>query len=290
VNSALKPVSKYWSRVTRVEQLRRKMREAFDAMLEPGSEGPAVLCLPMDVQAESAEFDTSLYLAPVDRVYPRICETPEKISQALFFYARAATYDGPGSLAPQGRAQIDDYLRKAYNSYHGQDDAGLTELKNMAKSQPMPPPNFKVKTANEIAIEKEEEFKKSNPQLALWMSVKKLLTADDGAQYFETNVKNSAFPKMKGTVIEAKPETRSRELVVGLADPTVPEATLKLDAALTGKPKVGSTIEWEGVPSAFSKDPFMLTFDVERAKIEGLEMEAAPKPTGKKRAAPRGKK
>ena len=82
VNSALKPVSKYWSRVTRVEQLRRKMREAFDAMLEPGSEGPAVLCLPMDVQAESAEFDTSLYLAPVDRVYPRICETPEKIAQA----------------------------------------------------------------------------------------------------------------------------------------------------------------------------------------------------------------
>jgi len=82
VNSSLKPVSKYWTRVTRVEQLRRKMREAFDAMLEPGNEGPAVLCLPMDVQAESAEFDASLYLAPVDRVYPRICETPEKIAGA----------------------------------------------------------------------------------------------------------------------------------------------------------------------------------------------------------------
>src|SRR5688572_4624171 len=83
VNSALKPVSKYWTRVTRVAQLRRKMREAFDAMLEPGSEGPAVLCLPMDVQAESAEFDTSLYLAPVDRAYPRICESPDKIAGAV---------------------------------------------------------------------------------------------------------------------------------------------------------------------------------------------------------------
>ena len=60
-------------------------------------------------------------------------KTPEKISQALFYYARAATYDGPGSLAPQGRAQIDDYLRKAYNSYHGQDDAGLNELKTMVE-------------------------------------------------------------------------------------------------------------------------------------------------------------
>jgi 3D-(3,5/4)-trihydroxycyclohexane-1,2-dione acylhydrolase (decyclizing) len=83
VNSALKPVSKYWTRVTRVEQLRRKMREAFDAMLEPGNEGPAVLCLPMDVQAEAADFDPSLYFAPVDRAYARILETPEKIAGAV---------------------------------------------------------------------------------------------------------------------------------------------------------------------------------------------------------------
>jgi len=82
-NSALKPVSKYWTRVTRVEQLRRKMREAFDAMLEPGMEGPAVLCLPMDVQAEAADFDISLYLAPVDRAYPRLGDIPEKIRGAV---------------------------------------------------------------------------------------------------------------------------------------------------------------------------------------------------------------
>src|SRR5881396_3221548 len=83
VNSALKPVSKYWTRVTRVVQLRRKMREAFDAMLEAGDEGPGVLCLPMDVQAEAADFDISLYFAPVDRAYPRICEAPEKIAGAV---------------------------------------------------------------------------------------------------------------------------------------------------------------------------------------------------------------
>jgi 3D-(3,5/4)-trihydroxycyclohexane-1,2-dione acylhydrolase (decyclizing) len=109
VNSALKPVSKYWSRVTRVEQLRRKMREAFDAMLEPGSEGPAVLCLPMDVQAESAEFDTSLYLAPVDRVYPRICEAPEKISQAadrILAARRPVIIAGGGVLRSGAQRQL----------------------------------------------------------------------------------------------------------------------------------------------------------------------------------------
>jgi len=212
-------------------------------------------------------------------------KTPEKISQALFYYARAATYDGPGSLTPQGRAQLDDYLRKAYNSYHGQDDAGLNELKTMAKSQPAPPANFKVKTANEIAIEKEEEFKKSNPQLALWMGVKKMLTAADGAQYFESQMKGTAVPPLKGTVLSAKPAVRSKEIVVGVADKNTPEITLKLDAPLKGKPELGEEIEFEGVPSAFQPDPFMMTFDVETAKIKGLTVKpagpaAAPKKSG----------
>ena len=123
------------------------------------------------------------------------------------------------ALTPQGRQQLDDYLRKAYNSYHGQDDAGLNELKTMAKSQPAPPADFKVKTANEIAVEKEEEFKKTNPQLALWMGVKKMLTAPDGAQYFESQMKGTAVPPLKGKVISAKPPVRSKELVVGVADP-----------------------------------------------------------------------
>jgi len=211
-------------------------------------------------------------------------KTPEKISQALFYYARAATYDGQGSLTPQGRAQLDDYLRKAYNSYHGQDDAGLNELKTLAKSQPAPPPNFKIKTANEIAIEKEEEFKKTNPQLALWMGVKKMLTADGGTQYFESQMKGAAVPALKGTVISAKPAVRSKELVLGLADKNTPEVTLKLDKPLTGKPEIGEEIEFEGVPTAFTPDPFMVTFDVETSKIKGLTVKpagpAAPRKTG----------
>jgi tetratricopeptide (TPR) repeat protein len=217
-------------------------------------------------------------------------KTPEKISQALFYYARAATYDGPGSLTPQGRQQLEDYLRKAYNSYHGQDDAGLNELKNMAKAQPAPPADFKVKTGQEIAVEKEEEFKKSNPQLALWMGVKKMLTAPDGAQYFENSMKGAAVPALKGKVISAKPPVRSKEIVVGVADPNTPEITLKLDAPLKGKPEIGEEIEFEGVPSAFQPDPFMVTFDVEVAKIKGLTVKpAGPAAPVQKKAATKKK-
>src|SRR5213593_250748 len=115
VNSALKPVSKYWARVSRVEQLRRKMREAFDAMLEPGDEGPAVLCLPMDVQAESAEFDASLYFAPVDRVYPRICETPEKIAGAvdrILASQRPVIIAGGGVLRSGAQKQLVEFAER----------------------------------------------------------------------------------------------------------------------------------------------------------------------------------
>ena len=177
-------------------------------------------------------------------------------------------------------------MRKAYNSYHGQDDAGLNELKNLAKSQPAPPADFKVKTSTEIAVEKEEEFKKSNPQLALWMGVKKMLTAPDGAQYFETSMKGAAVPALKGKVISAKPPVRSKEIVVGVADPNTPEITLKLDAPLKGKPELGEEIEFEGVPTAFQPDPFMITFDVEVAKIKGLTVKpAGPAPVQKKAGA-----
>jgi hypothetical protein len=63
--------------------------------------------------------------------------------------------------------------------------------------------------------------------------------------------------------------------------------TLKLDSALPGKADPGTEIEFEGVPSAFSKDPeFMVTFDVEKDKISGWPAQAPPA----KKAAPRRKK
>lgn len=70
--------------------------------------------------------------------------SPAKVSKALFYYARAATYAGPGSLAPEGRQQLDDYLRKTYNSIFGQNEVGLDELKRLAKSYPFPPQYFNI--------------------------------------------------------------------------------------------------------------------------------------------------
>ena len=89
-NDALRPVSKYWTRVSRPSRLRRALREAFDAMLEPGDEGPATFCLPMDVQAEAFDVDSERVFAPRDRRYPRVAADAEAVAQAAAVLARAA--------------------------------------------------------------------------------------------------------------------------------------------------------------------------------------------------------
>ncbi|HEY2018192.1 MAG TPA: hypothetical protein VGH38_32020 [Bryobacteraceae bacterium] len=213
----------------------------------------------------------------------RAQKTPEKTAQALFFYARAAVYEGPGALPPDLRRQFDDFLRKAYNGYHGQDDAGLSELKKLAKAQPLPPEGFTVKAEAEIAAEKAADFEKANPQLALWMNLKKELTSPNAAQYFDANMKGADVPggaggvsAFKATILSARPALRPKELVVAIADAKTPEVTLRLDTALAAKPETGSEIEFDGVPDSFTADPFMVTFQVERANIKGLKLQAAP--------------
>ena len=110
-----------------------------------------------------------------------------------------------------------------------------------------------------------------------------------GEQYFEGTLKNAAVPKLKGTVVEGKPACRSKELLVALSDATHAEVSLKLDTALTGKPEAGVEVQWEGVPSAFTLDPFMLTMDTEKAKVENLTTTPCAGAAPAKKAAPKKK-
>lgn len=229
----------------------------------------------------------SYWLASVDRAQKSV----DKQSVALYHFARAAAYDGPGSLTPQGRKEIMAYLEKAYTGFHG-DKSGLPELLQQAKAQALPPENFKIETAQEIAIRKEEEFRKTNPMLALWMSIRKELTGPDGANYFDQHMKGAALPggaggveKFKGKVISQKPAVGAREVVLGISADDTPEVTLKLETPLPGKAPVGTEIEFEGIASGFTPDPFMVTFDVEKSKVSGWP---APPPPVRHHPAKRG--
>jgi len=186
---------------------------------------------------------------------------PEKFSAALFAYARA------GVLDPANAAAVD----KLYLQYHGEDAAGLKELKQVAANSMFPPAGFVIKSSAQVAHEKQAEFDKKNPELALWINIRAALNGEDGAQYFTSNLKDAAVPQLFGTLIGAKPACRPTELLIAIQPATGPaEITLKLAKALSGKPELNRELRWEGIPTAFTREPFMLTMHAENEKIDGL--------------------
>jgi tetratricopeptide (TPR) repeat protein len=65
----------------------------------------------------------------------------EKLSAELFYFARAASYEGTGALAPAGRQQVMDFVKKAYVKDHGSEE-GFNDLVAMAKAQAAPPADY----------------------------------------------------------------------------------------------------------------------------------------------------
>ena len=56
VNDCFKPVSKYWDRIQRPEQLLTSLPEAVRVLTSPSEAGAVTLCLPQDVQTEAFDF------------------------------------------------------------------------------------------------------------------------------------------------------------------------------------------------------------------------------------------
>ncbi len=56
VNDCFKPVSRYWDRINRPEQLLTALPEAMRVLTSPSETGAVTLCLPQDVQAEAYDY------------------------------------------------------------------------------------------------------------------------------------------------------------------------------------------------------------------------------------------
>ncbi len=61
VNDCFKPVSKYWDRINRAEQLITSLPEVMRVLTSPSDTGAVTLCLPQDVQAEAFDFPEALF-------------------------------------------------------------------------------------------------------------------------------------------------------------------------------------------------------------------------------------
>src|SRR5689334_10637182 len=68
VNDCFKPVSRYWDRINRPDQLLTSLPEATRVLTSPAETGAVTLALPQDVQTEAFDYPTGLFRDRVWRV------------------------------------------------------------------------------------------------------------------------------------------------------------------------------------------------------------------------------
>jgi 3D-(3,5/4)-trihydroxycyclohexane-1,2-dione acylhydrolase (decyclizing) len=81
VNDALRPVSVYWDRISRPEQLPAALLAAMRALADPAAAGAVTLALPQDVQAEAHDWPDELFAERTWHI-PRPVPEPAALARA----------------------------------------------------------------------------------------------------------------------------------------------------------------------------------------------------------------
>ena len=68
VNDCFRPVSRYWDRINRPEQLLAALPEAMRVLADPAARGAVTLALPQDVQAEACDYPAHFFEKRVYRM------------------------------------------------------------------------------------------------------------------------------------------------------------------------------------------------------------------------------
>lgn len=102
-NDALKPVSRFWDRVTRPEQLMSSLIRAFEVMTDPAKAGPATICIAQDVEGEAYDYDESFFArrvhyldrkVPVERELQGAAERIKASKKPVIIVGGGAKYSG----------------------------------------------------------------------------------------------------------------------------------------------------------------------------------------------------
>ena len=87
-NDCFRPVSRYWDRITRPEQLLHSLPHAISVLTDPADCGPVTLALPQDVQAEAWDYPQSFFEPVIHRQHRAQPDT-DQLNAALATVAEA---------------------------------------------------------------------------------------------------------------------------------------------------------------------------------------------------------
>ena len=226
--------------------LQRWMNTDPDRQGQPGSGLDPKAC--RDEKGNTVLMIAARYGGPVD------------VIQALLGMGvdiNARNYAGETALSLAQEAA----RRAVFNHFNPDEPNRVISLLQNGMTPPTPQKSPKKKGAPPPMVQG------SGPEFTMWTGIKNQLIAANGGYYFESSLRNAAVPRLKGTVVGGRPTCNPKELLVAISDASNAEVNVRLQTPLNGILRLGIQIEWEGVPSAFTKSPFLLTMETPNSKF-----------------------
>ena len=114
VNDCFKPISKFWDRIHRPEQIIQSLTAAMQILTSPSDTGTVTLCLPHDVQTEAYEYPIALFEKRTWHI-PRNRPDPSALLRAAEMIKKAkkpVIISGGGVLYSDAEVQLNTFSRR----------------------------------------------------------------------------------------------------------------------------------------------------------------------------------
>ena len=114
VNDAFRPLSKFFDRIWRPEQLPSALLAAMRVLTDPAETGAVTICLPQDVQAEAYDFPEALFAKRVWHVARPTAEAAfvERAARVLTAAQRPLIIAGGGAIYSEASGELDQFARE----------------------------------------------------------------------------------------------------------------------------------------------------------------------------------
>jgi hypothetical protein len=204
----------------------------------------------------SVVYPLALAYAGPNPAQPNV--TPDPLD-AIWYAARASVV----APNPQYQQQIEKYAKSLYVKFHGGDD-GWNDVLAQAKASPDAPPGFTIKPAPTPAEQARSMVAATPPDkmdFATWQFIFTNGSKDDQDTVWNA-IKGKAV-QMQGTVIHATPTEFDIAGSADDIDAKKADITLNFPEKVPVKliPKDGATLDFQGEPSSYTTNPFMMTMD-----------------------------
>ena len=134
-NDAFKPVTKYWDRIERPEQLMSALINAMRVLTDPAEAGAVAIALPQDVEGESYDYPESFFVKRVHRITRpvAVAEELQDVAEVIMASKKPIVIVGGGVRYSEAGEAVEQFCEK-FGIPFGETQGGKSACKS---SHPM---------------------------------------------------------------------------------------------------------------------------------------------------------